>query len=251
MQLSAFLITKNEQADIAGCLESLRGLADEVVVVDDHSTDQTAELSRRHGARVLTRTFDGFGPQKQFALEQTTGIWALSIDADERVTPALAAEIRHVIQDSPAHTGYEVRRNFYFLGRRLRFGGLGADWVLRLFRREKGRLRPVRVHESIEVQGSVGQLKNPMEHFSYPNLDEYVEKCNHYTSLAAREQWARGRRFSWLDHFRPAWELGVRVVAKGAWLDGHAGLTYAALSAHAAWLRAVKLRELGNGAKHA
>src|SRR5579863_7922788 len=124
-QLSAFLITKNEAADILACLESLRGLADEIVVVDDNSTDETPALCRRFGVKVLTRTLDGFATQKQFALDQTTGTWALSIDADERVTPALAQEIRALIQSNPPENGFEVRRNFYFLGKRLRFGGLG------------------------------------------------------------------------------------------------------------------------------
>ncbi|HEX4996967.1 MAG TPA: glycosyltransferase family 2 protein [Terriglobia bacterium] len=243
-QLSVFVITKNESADIAGCLESVTGLADEMVVVDSHSEDDTAEICRRMGARVIVHDFAGYGAQKQFALDQTGGDWALSIDADERVTPALADEIRAVIRDDRPEAGFEVRRNFYFLRRHLRFGGQGNDWVLRLFRRERGTLRSLRVHERIEVQGAVGRLKHPLEHLSFPTLDEYLEKCNRYSTLAAEEQFARGRRFSPLDHLRPAWELLVRVGIKGAWLDGHAGLTYAALSAHAAWLRAIKLREI-------
>ena len=90
---------------------------------------------------------------------------------------------------------------------------------------------------------AVSRLKHPLEHFSYASLEEYVEKCNQYTTLAAQDQWERGRRFSHWDHLRPAWELFQRVVLKGAWLDGHAGLTYAALSSHAAWLRAIKLKQ--------
>jgi glycosyltransferase involved in cell wall biosynthesis len=243
-RLSAFIITKNEQADIAGCLESVTGLASEVVVVDSHSEDDTVTICRALGARVLTRDFDGYGSQKQFALEQTTGDWALSIDADERVTPALADEIRAVLKGSRSESGFEVRRNFYFLGQRLRYGGLGNDWVLRLFRRDQGVLRNLKVHERIEVQGAVGRLQHPLEHYSFPTIEEYLEKCNRYSTLAAEEQWARGRRFAWYDHLRPAWELAVRVVAKGAWIDGHAGMTYATLSAQAAWLRAIKLREI-------
>jgi glycosyltransferase involved in cell wall biosynthesis len=243
-QLSAFLITKNEAVDIEACLKSLSGLADEVVVVDDDSTDDTVSICKRLGARVMHRTFDGFGTQKQFALDQTQGDWVFSIDADERVSPALAEEIRALIRSNSPHAGFKVRRNFYFLGQHLRFGGLGKDWVLRLFKRAQGRFRPVKVHESIDVDGTIGRLSNPLEHYSYPTLDEYRKKRDQYTTLAAQEQWAKGRRFSWLDHFRPAWELGVRVLAKGAWLDGQPGITYAALSAGATWLRAVKLREM-------
>lgn len=249
--LSAFLITKNESRDIVECLGCLRGIAEEVVVVDDHSADDTAALCRRAGARVFTRALEGFGPQKQFALEQTRGDWVLSIDADERVPAALAEEIRRVVRDPNAASGYEVRRDFYFLGHRLRHGGLGADWVLRLFRRGAGRFRPVRVHEGIEVRGSVGRLQTALEHYSYASLEEYMEKCNQYTTLAAQDQWSRGQRFHFWDHLRPAWELATRVLGRGAWLDGQAGLTYAALSAHAAWLRAIKLWEIENANQRA
>ena len=243
-QLSAFIITKNEAADIAGCLESLRGVADEVIVVDCHSTDETVAICRRLGAKVLLRDFDGFGFQKQYALEQTTGEWAFSIDADERVTPALAEEIRILIRSNPREAGFKVRRNFYFLEKRLRFGGLGGDWVLRLFRRQAGHFRPVKVHEGIDVEGPVGRLKNPLEHHSYPTLDEYLQKREQYTSLDARERWAAGRRFSVKDYFSPAWAWIKRVVLKAAWLDGREGLQYARLSAGSAWMRAVKLKEL-------
>jgi ADP-heptose:LPS heptosyltransferase len=248
MQLSAFIITKNEAADIAGCLQSLRGLAQDIVVVDSGSTDDTVAICQRLGARVFNRPFDGFGAQKQFALDQTTGDWAFSIDADEQVSPGLAEEIRAVMQSSPRENGFEVRRNFYFLGKRLRYGGVGSDWVLRLFRRDKGRFRAVRVHEGVEVSGAVGRLRNPLEHYSYPTLGEYLDKREHYTTLAAEEFQKRGKRFSWMDSLRPVWELFVRVVIKGAWLDGRAGLQYAKLSAESPWLRALKLRHLEAGA---
>jgi len=141
------------------------------------------------------------------------------------------------------HAGYELRREMYFLGHRLRFGGVGVDWPLRLLRRDKGRYRQVPVHESIEVDGSVGRLDAPLLHYSYDTLQEYLNKCDHYTSLSADSLYKEGRRFSWLDHLRPGWEIINRVVIHGAWLDGQAGLMYAALSAHAAWLRAIKLWE--------
>ncbi len=243
-ELSVFIITRNEAIDLPGCLNSLKGLADDIVVVDSHSTDDTVAICQDAGVRVVSRVFDGFGSQKQFALEQTRHPWVLSIDADERVTPELSYEIKMLVRSKSPHAGYRIRRQFYFLGKRLRFGGVGSDWVLRLFRKDLGYFKSLKVHERVEVRGTVGDLENALEHFSYPTLEEYVEKCNHYTTLAAQELKARGRCFSMLDHLRPVWELFARIILKGAWLDGHAGLTYAALSAHAAWLRAVKLKQL-------
>ena len=244
VRLSAYLIVRNESRDLPACLESLRGLADELVVVDDESTDDTAALCRARGAKVFSRALDGFGTQKQFALERCSGEWVLSIDADERVTPGLADEIRAVVGSEGGPDGYRLSRKMYFLGHRLRFGGVGRDWVLRLFRRGKGRYLPLEIHEKVEVRGTVSRLRGSLEHFSYATLEEYLEKIPSYTAMAARQRYAAGARFTVLHHARPAWELFSRVVLKGAWLDGQAGLIYAALSSHAAWLRAVKLWEL-------
>lgn len=243
-RLSAFLIVKNEARDLPACLASLKSAADEIVVVDDLSTDNTADLARALGARVFSRKLDGFGSQKQYALDQCQGQWALSIDADERVTPALAEELRRVMDSPSAKAGYEIPRSMYFLGERLRFGGVGTDHVLRFFQRTQGRYAPQQIHEKVEVQGKVGRLTGRLDHFSYATLDEYLQKIPAYTAMAAKERWNRGKRFSVWHHLRPGWELVSRVLLRGAWLDGEAGLIYAALSSHAAWLRSVALRDL-------
>jgi len=243
-RLSAYLIVKNEARDLPACLDSLKGLADEMVVVDDESSDRTADLARERGAKVFSRELDGFGSQKQYALERCSGDWAFSIDADERVTSDLAREISAVLAQTGGPAGYAVPRRMYFLGKRLRFGGVGSDRVVRLFRRSQGRYRPLEIHEQVEVDGAVGLLHGNLDHFSYATLDEYLEKIPTYTALAAEARWKAGKRFHGWHHFRPAWELFSRVVLKGAWLDGQAGLIYAALSAHAAWLRSAKLWEI-------
>jgi len=243
-RLSAYLIVKNEIRDLPACLDSLRGVADELVIVDDESTDGTGALCRSRGAKVFSHKLEGFGSQKQYALERCTGTWVLSIDADERVTPELAKEIQGVIAQNTSVAGYDISRRMYFLGKRLRHGGVGTDWVMRLFRREKGRYLPLEIHEQVQIDGPTAKLNGPLDHFSYATLDEYLEKIPTYTALAARQRWQAGKRFSTWHHLRPAWELFSRVIVKGAWLDGQAGLIYAALSAHAAWLRSVKLWEI-------
>jgi hypothetical protein len=201
------------------------------------------EIATAHGAKVFSQPLESFGAQKQFAVDHATGDWIFSIDADERVTPELAREIQTAIA-APKADGYIVIRRMYFLGRRLRYGGVGTDRILRLFRSGRGHFRNVSVHESIQVEGAVATLTAPLEHYSYATLDEYLAKCDHYTTLAAEARFEEGKRFHWTAHLRPAWELFMRVILKGAWLDGQAGLLYAALSAHAAWLREIKLWEL-------
>jgi len=242
--LSAYIIAKNEARDLPGCLESLKGLADQVIVVDDESTDNTVILAKDWGAKVYSRKLDGFGKQKQFALDQCTGDWVLSIDADERVTPELSREIKAILSQGADADGYYVSRKMYFLGHRLRFGGVGKDWVLRFFRRDKGRYLPIEIHEQVSVDGPVHRLTGALDHYSYASIDEYLAKIPGYTALAARQRWEAGARFTVLYHLRPLWELFSRVILKGAWLDGQAGLLYAALSAHAAWLRCIKLWDM-------
>jgi len=242
-RLSAILIVRNEERDLPGCLESLRGLADEIVVVDSHSTDRTQEIAASHGARVIQKDFAGFGPQKQFALEQATGDWVLNIDADERVTPSLAAEIREVLSAPLAVNGYVLPFHNIFLGRRLRFGGHWSEGHLRLFRRDKGRYAGRDIHEGIDVAAPLGRLRGAVRHESYRNFSEYLEKCNRYTGLIARDKRRRGKRFRLWHHLRLPWEFFARYVLKLGFLDGHPGFVYAALSSFYAWLKFVRMTE--------
>jgi glycosyltransferase involved in cell wall biosynthesis len=246
MKLSAIIIAKNEERDLPACLDSLRGLADEIILVDGFSTDRTREIGALAGARVLSRAWDGYGPQKQFALEQATGDWVLNVDADERVTPPLAAEIRSILAGDPAADGYEIPFQLFFLGRRLRFGRGAREVHLRLFRRDKARYPARSVHEGVEVEGRVGRLAGSVEHHSYRDFSEYLKKCDEYTALLAAKKRAAGIRFSAWMNFRLPWEFFVRYVARGGFLDGNAGFAYAALSAVYSWLKQARLLEEGN-----
>jgi glycosyltransferase involved in cell wall biosynthesis len=248
--LGAFLITQDEAHDLPACLDSLAGLAEEIVVVDSGSRDRTREIARARGARVIERPMQGFGAQKQFALEQTTCPWALSIDADERVSAPLAESIRRVLA-APDADGYEIRREIRFLGRRLRHGGLGDDWVLRLFRRERGRFTDATVHERVVVEGRVARLPGVLEHVPYRDVAEHAEKSARYSVLAAREQFARGRRWRPWHALRPGWELAVRYGLRLGFLDGAAGWTWARLSADSAACRMRELRALTRAERRA
>src|SRR5690625_2320332 len=168
MRLSVIIITKNEADNIAACLDSV-AFADEFIVVDSGSTDDTREIARQKGA-LVTRTDDwpGFGPQKNRALALATGEWVLSIDADERVTPELASEIQTIIkQNSPTAVGYNIARLSNFCGRWIRHSGWWPDYVLRLFKRDSTRFSDDIVHESVLPPASVANLKNHLLHYPY------------------------------------------------------------------------------------
>lgn len=242
-RLTAFLIVRNEERDLPGCLDSLRGVADEIVVVDSRSTDRTRDIAVAHGARVIEKDFAGFGPQKQFALEQSTGDWVLNIDADERLTPELGKEIKTVLAGEPPRNGFYLPYQNIFLGRRLRFGGHWSESHLRLFRRDKGRYAGREIHEGIEVAPPHGRLRGAVRHESYRDFGEYLEKCNRYTGLIARDKRRRGKRFRVWHHLRLPWEFFARYVLKLGFLDGHAGFVYAALSSFYAWLKFVRMTE--------
>jgi glycosyltransferase involved in cell wall biosynthesis len=240
-RLSVCLIVRDEATRLPACLESVASVADEVVIVDSGSTDATAAVARAAGARVHERPFDGFGPQKQAALALCTGHWVLSLDADERVTPALAAEIREVLANDPPVDGFAIRRQLWYLGSRLRFGGTGADWVVRLVRRDRARFTPDLVHERLVVDGTTRRLRGPLEHHKYGSLADHLEAMNGYTDLIAETKRGRGVRFQPWHLLRIPAELVVRLVLKGGVLDGRAGIIWAAMASYYGFLKYAKL----------
>ena len=241
--LSVFLIVHNEEQRLAGCLASVSEIADEIIVLDDGSVDRTVEIARAAGARVEFRKFDGFGAQKQAALDMTRGEWVLSIDADERLTSPLVDEIRRVTtsNDASEPVGYWVRRELIYLGTRLRFGGTGSDWVLRVARRERTRITPIDIHESLVVDGKTARLQGSMTHIKYNSLSEHMQTMDRYTSLIANRRALSGRQFQAWNVFRIFWELFARLIVKLGVLDGKAGVIYAAMASHYAFLKSAKL----------
>jgi glycosyltransferase involved in cell wall biosynthesis len=192
--LSAVLITLNAAGQLQACLESL-AFCDEIVVVDSGSTDGTAALAERHGARVVQQAWLGFGPQKQFAVAQARNDWVLCIDADERVSPALAQSIAAALAaPAPSHRAYRFPRCNRFMGRYLRHGEGYPDWSLRLFHRAHARWSDDAVHEKVLTDAAIGDLAGDLLHDSAESLDAYLAKQNRYTTLAAQEALARGKR---------------------------------------------------------
>lgn len=235
--LSAILITHDEAKNLPDCLKSL-AFCDEIIVVDNASTDETVAIAQQAGAKVVqVPDFPGFGPQKQRALEAASGAWILSIDADERIPEALAAEIRSVIA-SPAHAGYRINRKVYFLGHFLRHGGWHPDRVLRLARRDSARFSDDAVHERLEVSGTVGDLASEMLHFSYRSVDDVLTKQHRYALLSAamrRERGCRGGVSVALS--RSAFTFFKHYLMQRGFLDGSLGLVAAMAKAQECFWR--------------
>ncbi len=245
MSLSAVLIAKDEERDLPACLESLKGLASEiVVVVSEEPADKTEEIAQAAGAKVSRRKFDDYARQRQASLEAATGEWCLWIDPDERITPRLAEEIRSTLSGSPASAAYDIPFEVHFLGRTLRWGGLGSESHVRLFRRTQSRFVGGALHEGLQTQGEVGRLHGKIIHEPYKTMAEYVEKLDRYTTLAAEKRFAAGQRFTPLRHLILPWEFFARAVLKLGFLDGFPGLVWAGLSAFHSWLKYVKLGEM-------
>lgn len=187
IKLSVVLATYNEERNLQKCLDSIRDIADEIVIVDGQSQDDTVNIAKKFKARIfLVENQPLFHINKQIALEKAKGKWILQLDADEVVTDALRQEILETVkQDKQIINGYYIPRKNYFLGRWMRKGGLYPDGVIRLVRKGKAFFPCQSVHEQIRVEGKVGWLKNPLLHYSYPTLKEYLKKANRYTTLTA------------------------------------------------------------------
>ncbi len=242
MKLSVIIITKNEAKNIAACIDSV-AFADEVVVLDSGSSDNTCAIAQERGARVsVTTDWPGFGPQKNRALDLAQGEWVLSIDADERVTPALAQAIQKVLAE-PRADAYKVARLSQFCGRWMRHSGWWPDHIVRLFKRSAGRFTPVAVHESVQVQGLVATLaEGHLLHYPYANLEELVAKLNHYSSEAAQAAFARGKRTSALGPFGHGLWTFIRIyVLRRGFLDGWQGMVLAGMAAAGSFFRYAKL----------
>lgn len=236
-RISAILITLDEATDLPDCLASL-AFCDEIVVVDGGSTDGTAAIAEAAGARVvITPDWPGFGPQKQRALDLATGDWILSIDADERVTPELRAEILAAVA-SGAADGWRVNRLSSFLGRFMRHGGWHPDRILRLARRDRARFSPDRVHERLLVDGTVADLSAVLLHHSYRSIDEVLEKQRRYAIASAAARRAAGRRGGIGPAFGHALFGFVRLyILKAGFLDGGHGFVAAVAKAQETFWR--------------
>ena len=240
-QLSVTIITLNEAAHIEACVASV-SWADEVLVVDSGSTDGTPDLARGRGARVIERGWPGYAEQKNFAAGEAAHDWILSVDADERVTPALRSDVQAAIARDAREAGFRIPRVTWHLGRWIRTTDWYPDYQLRLYHRRRATwaLRPV--HESVTASGEVGQLRGELEHFAYRDLSHHYATMDRYTTLAAEDLRARGRRAGVLDLTIHPWAAFVRnYILRRGFLDGRAGFIISVMNAYYVFLKFAKL----------
>lgn len=250
MPLSVVLITHNAAAQLPECLASV-AFADEVLVVDSGSEDGTPGVAERYGARVLQKEWLGFGPQKQFAVEQAAHDWVLCLDADERISPQLAASIVRALA-APAAPVYRMARRNRFLGRWLKHGEGYPDWSLRLFDRRHARWSEDAVHEKVlpAATAGVGTLDGDLLHESAEDLARYLEKQNRYTSLAAAELHRSGRRTGIAQMaLSPLVRFLKFYVLRLGFLDGLAGLVHISIGCMNSFMKYAKLMELQRGGR--
>ena len=244
--ISVILITLNEERNIRECLASVRW-ANEIIVVDSGSHDQTVRIARELADKVIVTGWTGYAQSKNLALQHASSDWVLWIDADERVTAELRDEIRRVLAGNSEKAGYEIPRKAYFLGRWIKHCGWYPAHVLRLFRRGKGVFNDRIVHEGVQLQGFIGRLSNALLHFTDDTLDHYMDKFNTYTSLAAKDLSLRGKKAGLPGIlFRPLAIFIKMFFLKKGFLDGVEGFMLCLLSANYVAFKYAKLWEKRN-----
>jgi glycosyltransferase involved in cell wall biosynthesis len=242
--VSALIITLNEEKNIRECLERLDWV-DEIVVVDAESRDRTQSICSEFPVRWFQRPWPGFGPQKNFGIEQATGNWILIVDADERITPELKKEILAVIRNGTPYSGFEIPRRNIFYGRWIRYGGAFPDYQLRLFRKNDGHYDQTPVHEKFILKGTAGYLKAPFEHYTERVINDHFKKFDQYTSLAAFHEAERNRSPHWSQcTVNPILTFLKIYLLKRGFLDGVHGIIYSTFVAMYTFVKYAKLWEL-------
>lgn len=243
--LSIAIITKNEEENIRSCLQSI-SFASQIVVVDSGSSDKTLEIAATFGCEIYREEWMGFGPQKQSTIEKCRQSWILVLDADERIPPDTADIIKKIVTDSNIkEAGFSFPRKNYFQGRWIKHAGWWPDRIVRLFRKETGRMTAAIVHESVEVQGMVGALDAAIDHYTESRLSKIIQKIDTYSTLGAQSAFREGKRSSTGGAFMRAFFTFVQdYFFRLGILDGMPGLTLAVTDSVNKFFKYSKLNEL-------
>ena len=245
VKISVVIITFNEERNLARCLDSVKTIADEIVVADSNSTDNTIAIGHKYGAKVVQHAFTGYADQKNFATQQASNNWILSLDADEEVTDELAQSILKV-KEAPEYHVYQMPRLTNYCGQWIKHCGWYPDKQTRLYDRTKGQWANKQVHEYWQMnneQDKKGTLKGDLLHYSFATINEHLKKIDRYTELAAREAVANGRDAGFFKiRVSPRWHFISEYFFRLGFLDGFYGYIICKLSAHAAFLKYTRIR---------
>ncbi len=241
-KLTVTIITYNEEENIMACLESVKWV-DEIVVVDSFSSDRTVEICRDYTDKIFQHQWQGYAKQKQMAVDYAKGPWVLILDADERLTPELKNEIIGTLSKTD-YDGFYISRKNFFLEKWIRHSGWWPDHTLRLFRKGRVFLEDREVHEKVVVEGRVGYLKNPLEHYTYRTISDFVKKMENYSTLAAREiKRKSGRSGLFSITLRPVFTFIKMFFLRVGFLDGMHGLVLSMLYCYYTFLKYAKTWE--------
>jgi glycosyltransferase involved in cell wall biosynthesis len=245
-KVSVYVIAYNDELNMRACLESVAGWADELIVVDSHSTDATEKISREYTDKVFQHEFHGFGRLRNEAVSHATHDWVFSLDTDERATPELREEIRRMLDAGPEADAYFVPRRNYFLGRQIRHCGWYPDYRQpQLFRKGRLKYRDEAVHEGFEVDGRIGYLKEHVLQYPFRNIDHFLAKMDRYSDLMAQRMHEERRRFrthQLVSH--PVFTFWKMYLARGGFLDGMPGLILSGLYGYYTFVKYAKAWEL-------
>ena len=248
-KLSVTIITKNEAAHIGDAIESV-GWADEIIVVDAESSDETVGIARRLTDRVIVRPWPGYVAQKNYAASIASHDWILSLDADERVTPALAKEIASRLAGTPEHAGYRMPRVTWHLGRWIRTTDWYPDDQLRLYDRRAGEWTGRYVHEGVTVRGTVGRLRGELQHLAFRDIADHLETIDRYTTYAAQQMHESGRHANAFQlAFHPPLAFLRNYILRGGVRDGVVGFIISAMNSYYVFLKFAKLWEKVHGSR--
>ncbi|MGD9898694.1 MAG: glycosyltransferase family 2 protein [Calditrichaceae bacterium] len=245
-KLSIVIITKNEESNIGRCLKSVRW-ADEIVVIDSGSTDRTLEICRDYSCVITSSEWLGFGRTKQLAAATASNHWLFSIDADEEMTTELANKIREILSGNVQKNGYRIRRMSFYLGKLIRHSGWNRDYPLRLFNRKHGTFNEKDVHESVEIDGDIGNLNEPLLHYTYPTISSHLIKMDRYTSIGADVLYQKGKKVTIAGAIiRGIVKFIKMYIIQGGIMDGREGFVLALNSAYGVYLKYLKLWKLNH-----
>lgn len=241
--LSVCVVTKNEAHNIVDCLSAV-SFADEIIVIDSESTDNTVELCKRFTDKIKIQPWLGCGPQREQIYALATCEWVLLVDADERITPELAREIQQILQN-PTCSAYEIPFRSYYCGKQIRFGDWMHEKHIRLLKREQCKIIPRLIHFGLDINGKVGRLRKHILHYSFPNIDTVIKKMHSYSTAGAMHYFQKGKRSSFLNAIGHGVFTFIRgYIFRFGFLDGRHGFMLAISNAEGSYYKYAKLIEL-------